>query len=107
MIDTVSITDLKQNTSKVIGKVREEGKSLVILQRSKVAAVLVDPDYYDILEEALENSVDIKAIEERANESIYVCVFSKPDLDWELVDPDVIEPTGTLRCVHLISIPLN
>lgn len=68
MINTVSITDLKQNTSKVIGKVREEGKSLVILQRSKAAAVLVDPDYYDILEEALENSVDLKAIEKRRNE---------------------------------------
>ena len=51
MINTVSISNLKQNTSKVIGKVREEGGSLVILQRSKVAAVLVDPDYYDILEE--------------------------------------------------------
>jgi len=68
MINAVSITDLKQNTSKIIGKVREEGKSLVILQRSKAAAVLVDPDYYDILEEALENSVDLKAIEERKNE---------------------------------------
>lgn len=68
MINAVSITDLKQNTSKIIGKVREEGKSLVILRRSKAAAVLVDPDYYDILEEALENAVDLKAIEERKNE---------------------------------------
>lgn len=69
MINTVSITDLKQNTSKIIGKVREEGKSLVILQRSKAAAVLVNPDYYDILEEALENAVDLKTIEERKKES--------------------------------------
>lgn len=65
MINTVSITDLKQNTSKVIGRVREEGTSLVILQRSKAAAVLVDPDYFDILEEALENAADLKTIEER------------------------------------------
>ena len=69
MINTVSITDLKQNTSKVIGKVKEEGKSLVILQRSKAAAVLVDPDYFDILEEALEDLVDLKAIEERKNDA--------------------------------------
>lgn len=68
MINAVSITDLKQNTSKIIGKVREEGKSLVILRRSKVAAVLVDPDFYDLLEEALENAVDLKTIEERKNE---------------------------------------
>ena len=68
MINTVSITDLKQNTSKVIGKVRNEGKSVVILQRSKAAAVLVDPDYYDILEEALEDLIDLKSIEERKND---------------------------------------
>jgi prevent-host-death family protein len=52
MINTVSITDLKQNTSKIIKKVKTEGKSLIILQRSKAAAVLVDPDYFDILEES-------------------------------------------------------
>lgn len=68
MINAVSITDLKQNTAKIIGKVRAEGKSLVILQRSKAAAVLVDPQYYDILEEALENAGDLKIIEERRNE---------------------------------------
>lgn len=69
MINAVSITDLKQNTSKIIGKVREEGKSLVILQRSKAAAVLVDPDYFDVLEEALEDMADLKAIEERKNDA--------------------------------------
>ena len=68
MINAISITDLKQNTSKIIGKVRAEGKSLVILQRSKAAAVLVDPEYYDILEEALENASDLKIIEKRKNE---------------------------------------
>jgi prevent-host-death family protein len=69
MINTVSITDLKQNTSKIIKKVKTEGKSLIILQRSKAAAVLVDPDYFDILEESLENASDLKSIEEREDES--------------------------------------
>lgn len=69
MINTISITDLKQNTAKVIEKVKEESKSLVILQRSKAAAVLVNPDYYDILEEALEDLADLKAIEERKNDA--------------------------------------
>lgn len=68
MINTVSITDLKQNTAKVIGKIKGGDKSLVILRRSKVAAVLVDPDYFDILEESLENASDLKSIEERKNE---------------------------------------
>lgn len=68
MINTVSITDLKQNTSKIIQKVKTEGKSLVILQRSKAAAVLVDPDYFDVLEQSLENASDLKSIEERKDE---------------------------------------
>jgi len=68
MINTVSITDLKQNTSKIIEKVRAEGRSLIILQRSKAAAVLVDPEYYDILEEALEDLADLKAIQDRKSE---------------------------------------
>lgn len=68
MINTISITDLKQNTSKVIKQVQDQGNSVVILQRSRVAAVLVDPDHYDVLEEAFEDLIDLKAIEERQNE---------------------------------------
>ena len=68
MINTASITDLKQNTAQIIKKLREEGKSVVILQRSQAAAVLVDPDFYSILEETLETANDLKAIEERKNE---------------------------------------
>jgi prevent-host-death family protein len=68
MITTTSITDLKQNTASVIKKLQDEGKSIVILQRSQAAAVLVDPDYFLILEETLEAANDIKAIEERKNE---------------------------------------
>ena len=68
MINTASITDLKQNTAQIIKKMQEEGKSVVILQRSQAAAVLVDPDYFAVLEEALETTNDLKAIEERKNE---------------------------------------
>lgn len=68
MINTASITDLKQNTAQIIKKLQQEGNSLAILQRSKVAAVLVDPDYYATLEEALETANDLKVIEERKNE---------------------------------------
>ena len=68
MINTTSITDLKQNTASIIKKLQEEGKSVVILQRSQAAAVLVDPDYFALLEDVLETSSDLKAIEERRNE---------------------------------------
>lgn len=68
MISTASITDLKQNTAQIIKRLQKEEKSVVILQRSQAAAVLVDPDYYAILEEALETANDLKAIEERKNE---------------------------------------
>ncbi|MDO8497784.1 MAG: type II toxin-antitoxin system Phd/YefM family antitoxin [bacterium] len=68
MINTASITDLKQNTAQIIKKLKIGGKSVVILQRSQPAAVLVDPNYYAVLEEALENSNDLTAIEERKNE---------------------------------------
>ena len=69
MIDTVSITDLKQNTSSVVKKMQRGGKSIVVLQHSKPAAILVDPDYYTFLEQALEDLYDLKAIEERKSES--------------------------------------
>ena len=65
MINTVSITDLKQNTSKVIKLLKNKGVSVIVLQRSKVAAVLVEPSHYDALEDALEDLADLKTLEER------------------------------------------
>ena len=83
MLSTASITDLKQNTAKIINKIKEGGKSVAILQRSQVAAVLVDPEYYSILEQALENSEDIKSIDERKSESTvsFEEVANKLDLE--------------------------
>lgn len=69
MINAVSITDLKQNTSNVIKRLKDKGGSVIVLQRSKVAAVLVDPSHYDALEEALEDLMDLKSIEERKNDA--------------------------------------
>ncbi len=67
MINTVSITELKQNTAGVVARVKGE-KPIVVLQRSKAAAVLVDPIYMEKLEKALEDAEDLKSIEERKNE---------------------------------------
>lgn len=68
MISTASVTDLKQNTASVIKRARTLGAPVVILQRSRPAAVLVDPDHYRALEEALEYLEDLKALDERKNE---------------------------------------
>lgn len=70
MIDTVSITELKQNAAGVIKTLRDKKESVLVLQRSEPAAVLVDPEYYESLEQALEDLEDLRMIEERKNESI-------------------------------------
>jgi len=68
MINTVSITELKQNTAGVLGKIKSGKKHIVVLQRSKAAAVIVDPEYFEKMEQALEDAADLRAIEERKNE---------------------------------------
>ena len=70
MINAVSITHLKQNIASIINTVRSTGEPIIVLQRSEPAAVIVDPDYYKILEEALEEKEDLKSIEERKNEPV-------------------------------------
>lgn len=70
MINTVSITDLKQNTAQILKGVKTSGKPTLVLQRSQIAAVLVDSEYFNLLEKALEDIADIQAIEERKNEPL-------------------------------------
>lgn len=68
MIDTISITELKQNAAGVIKTLRDRKESVLVLQRSEAAAVLVDPEYYESLEQALEDLDDLRVIRERKNE---------------------------------------
>lgn len=68
MINSVSITQLKQNTAGILGKVKSDKLPIVVYQRSKAAAVIVDPQYFEKLEQALEDVSDLRAIEERKNE---------------------------------------
>lgn len=67
MLDTVSITELKQNTAGVVKKLKSSGEPIMIIQRSEPAAVLIELDSYKMLE-ALEDAADIRAIRERKNE---------------------------------------
>jgi len=71
MNDTISITDLKQNTAGVIARVKGSPDPILVLQRSEVAAVLVDPVRYREMEaliERLEDMEDIQAIKDRKND---------------------------------------
>jgi PHD/YefM family antitoxin component YafN of YafNO toxin-antitoxin module len=67
MINTVSITELKQNTAKVVNGITS-ASPVVILQRSKVRAIIVDPKHFEKMEQALEDAEDLRAIEERRDE---------------------------------------
>lgn len=69
IINTVSIAGLKQNIASVIKKVRYEGKPMIIMQRFEPVAVLLDHEYYEVLEKALEDKMDLGAIEDGKNES--------------------------------------
>ena len=68
MINTISITDLKQNAAKAIDQINSVNGATVILQHSKPVAVLISPEEYRILEKALEDLEDIKALKDRADE---------------------------------------
>lgn len=68
MLHTVSITDLKQNTATIIKRLTAGGKPVIVLQRSKPAAILVDPKYWESIEAALEEAEDIQAIHDRKDE---------------------------------------
>jgi prevent-host-death family protein len=71
MIDTVSITDLKQNTAGVISRIKGSFDPILVLQRSEVAAVLLDPEKFkqmELLIERLEDLEDTQALRDRAKE---------------------------------------
>ena len=67
-MQTVSITDLKQNTKAVIRRVRDSKRPLFVLQRSQPAAVLLNPKQYEAYEQFLEDRDDLQVIEDRKNE---------------------------------------
>lgn len=68
IMKTVSITDLKQNTTTIINKIKAGGKPVIVMQRSKPAAILVDPMYWESIEQALEDAEDIQSIKDRKDE---------------------------------------
>lgn len=68
MINTIPITDLKQNLAKVVNHIRDTGRPMYIMQRSKATAVILDLAHYHALEEALADQSDTQAVRDRLNE---------------------------------------
>ena len=65
MLDTVSITELKQNTAGIMKRIKAKDKPLLVLQRSYPTAVILSTKRYEQLVEDLD---DIRVSYERRNE---------------------------------------
>ena len=72
---TITLQDIKSHGAKAI----PDGKIVYLIVNSKTKAVLVPPEEFEILVEALEELEDIRAIEERKGEKT---------LTWEEVFPN-------------------
>ena len=63
MNKTISITELKTNTAKVLEEVKVSGTTISVVQRSRLAAVILEPALYDQLLTALEDLEDIRTLQ--------------------------------------------
>jgi prevent-host-death family protein len=66
--NTISISNLRQNTANVVNKIAKSKEPKIILQRSKPKAVLVDVDYFEALEEMLLDLTDSNEAEKAKGE---------------------------------------
>lgn len=66
-MNTITIQDIKRNGTKVIAK----DKPTYLIVNSKVTSVLIPPDEYEMLIEALEDLEDIQLSIERMKEPTY------------------------------------
>jgi len=60
-----SITNLKQNTAKVISDVTKKGILTVVMQRSTPKVVIADYEYFSALEETVTDLLDASDAEKR------------------------------------------
>lgn len=67
--NTLSISQLRQNTAEAINSVVASKQPTVIFQRSKPKAVLVDYDYYNTLEDSVLDFLDAREAEKAKTEA--------------------------------------
>ncbi|OGV90763.1 hypothetical protein A3A66_02815 [Microgenomates group bacterium RIFCSPLOWO2_01_FULL_46_13] len=67
-MNIVSISTLKQQTTRLINRLASQKEPIVIAQRSKPKAVLVDHKYFTALEEAVVDLTDAREAEKARGE---------------------------------------
>lgn len=77
---TLSISQLRQNATRAIEKVLNDQMPIVILQRSRPKAILVDLGYYQALEEAVFDLTDSQEADKAKKEKRIP--FSFPSRGW-------------------------
>lgn len=65
---SLSISKLRQNATQVVNSVVAKQQPAIILKRSKPAAILVDIDYFESLENAVLDLADAKEADKAKNE---------------------------------------
>ncbi|MBU0569963.1 hypothetical protein KKB40_04245 [Patescibacteria group bacterium] len=70
---TLTVTDLRRKSAKILNDLPQE-KLLLLLQNSKLKGVLVDVDYFKMLQQAYEDFLDIQTFDE---------VIKEPVVSWK------------------------
>lgn len=76
MADVIPVTQARRDLLKLVDKVNEEYTRIDLTKHGKVKAILISPDYLDVMEETnytLKNSMkDIREAEKRFKKGQYV-----------------------------------
>lgn len=80
VMSTVSVADARNNLSTIIARSQEE--AVFIERRGQRAAVVVSPEQYERMQEALEDAEDMAAFDEAMAEE-------GPDIPWDQVKADL------------------
>ena len=57
-MNTISITDLRQDATRVLRQVEASQEPTYVFQNANIKAVILDAKYYEALQEALEDFMD-------------------------------------------------
>lgn len=80
VMSTVSVADARNNLSTVIARSQEE--AVFIERRGQRTAVVISPEQYERMLDALEDAEDVAAFDEAMAEE-------GPDVPWEQVKADL------------------
>lgn len=79
-MNTVSVTDLRQNATNILNNIVATQKPTYVIQNSQSKVVMLDTAYYLALQEALEDYEDIVDSQKAITEGGFI-PFEKVDAD--------------------------